>query len=229
MKIGILGAMPEEIEPLLKIFKDYEEIQYADNIYYKTTYQGLEIYLAYSRIGKVFSSISAFSLIEHFGCEKILFSGVAGAISQTLKIGDLILASRLCQHDLDITAFGHPFGFVPGGEVFVETDETLNALATQVAKDNDIELVQGIIATGDQFVTSTATKEFIAKEFKADALEMEGASVANVCKALSVPCLILRSISDTANEEANIDFDAFLEKSSLRSAQLLVKILDKLK
>ena len=141
MKIGILGAMPEEIEPLLKIFKDYEEIQYADNIYYKTTYQGLEIYLAYSRIGKVFSSISAFSLIEHFGCEKILFSGVAGAISETLKIGDLILASKLCQHDLDITAFGHPFGFVPGGEVFIETDKELNALAMQVAKENDIELV----------------------------------------------------------------------------------------
>jgi adenosylhomocysteine/aminodeoxyfutalosine nucleosidase len=229
MKIGILGAMEEEITPLLEIFKDYEKIEYANNTYYKTKYKSFEIIIAYSKIGKVFSTISACVMIEKFGCEKILFSGVAGGINKNLKIGDLIIANKLCQYDLDITAFGHPHGFVPGGSVFVSTDDSLNKIAKKVADDIGVSLIEGTIATGDLFVSDSSKKDFIEKEFKADALEMEGASVAVVCDSLNIPCLILRAISDTADTNADMDFDEFLNKSAKQSANFLIKILDYLK
>ena len=228
MKIGILGAMVEEIEHFLTIFEQYEKVEYAGNTYYLTSYKSIDVVVAYSKIGKVFASLSASVMIEHFNCEKILFSGVAGGLSEKLGIGDLIIADKLAQHDLDITAFGHPFGFVPGGEVFIKSDDTLNDLAIEVAKASGITLQKGIVATGDQFVSSQTKKDFIKETFDADAVEMEGGAVACVCSALGVPFLILRAISDTAQGDAVVDFDAFLESSSKRSGEFLLKLLDRL-
>lgn len=227
-KLAIMGAMEEEIKPLLAYFDDVKVTEFAKNRYYEVSYKGIEIVIAYSKIGKVFASLTASTMIEKFGCEVLLFSGVAGAINPTLKIGDLIVANSLCQHDLDITAFGHPNGFVPGGEVFVETSKELRQIAFDTAHENGISVIEGIIATGDQFVHSNERKEFIETTFKADALEMEGASVAVVCNALDVPCLILRAISDSADMDAGFDFDEFLKLSAKNSANYLLKIVDKL-
>ena len=227
-KLAIMGAMQEEIDPLLEFFKDYKIIEYADNKYYELNYKGLDIVIAHSKIGKVFASLTASTLIQKFSCDSLLFSGVAGAINPNLNIGDLIVATKLCQHDLDITAFGHPFGFVPGGKVFVESSKELLDLAKNVAKNENLKVIEGIIATGDQFIHSNVTKEFIEKTFKADALEMEGASVAVVCDSLSIPFFILRAISDSANMDAGFDFDEFLQSSAKISSNYLVKIVDEL-
>ena len=229
MKIAIMGAMSEEIEPLLKVFKDYKIEEYGSNKYYITSYNGIDIVLAYSKIGKVNSTLTASTMIQKYGCQKLLFSGVAGGINPSLKVGDLIVATKLAQHDLDITAFGHPYGYVPGGKVFVSTDTALLRVAKDVAEEGGIQLLDGIIATGDQFVADESKKEWIANEFKADALEMEGASVGVVCDALNIPFFILRAISDTADMDASFSFDEFLEKSAKQSADFLVKMLDKLK
>ena len=227
-KLAIMGAMQEEIDPLLEFFKDYKVINYADNNYYELTYNGLDIVIAHSKIGKVFASLTASTLIQKFSCDTLLFSGVAGAINPALNIGDLIVATKLCQHDLDITAFGHPYGFVPGGKVFVESSKELLALAKKVAEKENLKVIEGIIATGDQFIHSNTTKEFIEKTFKADALEMEGASVAVVCDALNIPFFILRAISDSANMDAGFDFDEFLQSSAKISSNYLIKIVDEL-
>ena len=227
-KLAIMGAMQEEIDPLLEFFKDYKIIEYADNKYYELNYKGLDIVIAHSKIGKVFASLTASTLIQKFSCDSLLFSGVAGAINPNLNIGDLIVATKLCQHDLDITVFGHPFGFVPGGKVFIESSKELLDLAKNVAKNENLKVIEGIIATGDQFIHSNATKEFIEKTFKADALEMEGASVAVVCDSLSIPFFILRAISDSANMDAGFDFDEFLQSSAKISSNYLVKIVDEL-
>ena len=227
-KLAIMGAMQEEIDPLLEFFKDYKVINYADNNYYELTYNGLDIVIAHSKIGKVFASLTASTLIQKFSCDTLLFSGVAGAINPALNIGDLIVATKLCQHDLDITAFGHPYGFVPGGKVFVESSKELLALAKKVAEKENLKVIEGIIATGDQFIHSNTTKEFIEKTFKADALEMEGASVAVVCDALNIPFFILRAISDSANMDAGFDFDEFLLSSAKISSNYLIKIVDEL-
>ena len=228
MKIAIMGAMVEEITPLLEALGEYSKCEYAGNTYYEANYQGLELVIAYSKIGKVFSTLTATTMIEKFGAQKLLFSGVAGGINPSLKIGDLIAATSLCQHDVDITAFGHPDGFIPEGKLFTKSDEVLLALAKEVARDMGKDLLEGVIATGDQFVADEARKSWIAETFGADALEMEGASVAVVCDALDVPFFILRAISDTADMDAGFNFDAFLESSAKESAAFIIKMLDKL-
>ena len=228
MKIAIMGAMPEEIAPILEIVGDYTTTQYAGNSYYEARYKGVDLVIAYSKIGKVFSTLTASSMIQHFGCTKLLFSGVAGGINTSLKIGDLIVATKLSQHDLDITAFGHPMGFVPGGSVFVEANKDLIALSKEVASELGKTVQEGIIATGDQFVHNEAIKDEIVKNFNADALEMEGASVAVVCAALDVPFFILRAISDTADTDASFSFDEFMESSAIISAEFIMKMVDKI-
>jgi adenosylhomocysteine/aminodeoxyfutalosine nucleosidase len=228
MKIAIMGAMPEEIEPLVEKLENVSSMIYADNTYYEGTYQGKEVVVAYSKIGKVFAALTATILIEKFKCDTLLFSGVAGAISDTLKIGDLIIAEGLCQHDLDITAFGHPFGYVPEGEVCIATDARLRELAKEVAEKKGILLKEGVIATGDQFVADAERKAWIGEIFKADALEMEGASVAVVCHALKVPFFILRAISDSADMDASFNFDAFLESSAKTSADFILSLVEEI-
>ena len=226
-KIAIMGAMPEEVAPILEKLGTYKTTKYADNEYYEATYNGVEIVVAYSKIGKVFSTLTASTMIQHFGCDKLLFSGVAGGINPNLKIGDLIVANKLSQHDLDITAFGHPMGFVPGGSVFVEADKDLIELSKEVALELGKTVQEGVIATGDQFVHDNSVKENIVKHFNADALEMEGGSVAVVCNALNVPFFILRAISDTADTDASFSFDEFMESSAIISAEFIMKLVDK--
>ena len=228
-KLAIMGAMQEEVEPLLAFFDNVKETKFADNTYYEVNYNGLDIVIAYSKIGKVFASLTASTMIQKFGCDTLLFSGVAGGINPKLEIGDLIIADKLCQHDLDITAFGHPHGYVPEGKIFIETTESLRKIAIEVAREKDLKVIEGTIATGDQFVHSSERKEFIESTFKADALEMEGASVAVVCDALNVPFFILRAISDTADMDAGFDFDAFLKSSAITSANYLIEIVKKIK
>lgn len=236
MKIAVMSAMFEEIEPFLQTrstdlldhFKKHNDIRYGGNIYYEAKYKGLDIVLAYSKIGKVNAALTAATLIERFGAQKLLFSGVAGAVNPNLKIGDLIAATQLCQHDLDITAFGHPHGFVPEGKVYVEPSRELLQVAKKVADEKGIDLKGGIVATGDQFVADPKRKKWIHDTFDADAIEMEGAAVAVVCDALNIPFFVLRAISDAADMDATFDFDEFLKSSSKISSDFIFSMLDKM-
>ncbi|MDD3770076.1 MAG: 5'-methylthioadenosine/adenosylhomocysteine nucleosidase [Sulfuricurvum sp.] len=228
MKIAIMGAMREEIEPILESVGSYTSSDHAGNTFYECRYEGHDLIIAYSKIGKVFSAITASVMIERFGAEKLLFSGVAGGISKELKIGDLVMASALCQHDVDITAFGHPYGFIPEGSVMVDADRSLIDLAKEVARSMGVEVKEGIIATGDQFVASAERKHWIEATFKADALEMEGASVACVCANFGVPFFILRAISDSADGDAGMDFDTFLQSSAKVSARFILEMVKRL-
>jgi len=227
--IGIMCAMREELEPILKQIKIKEVIEYARNKFYLATFEGLELVLAYSKIGKVNASITATVLIEKFNAKKILFSGVAGAIDKDLKIGDLIIATKTTQHDIDLTVFGYKPGFIPESKIYFDCDENLNNIARNVAKNLNIKLKEGIIASGDQFIHSKEKKEFIAKTFNASAIEMEGGAVGCVTWHLGVPFFMLRSISDSAEEGAGVDFDEFLEESSKISAKFLIEMLKEIK
>jgi len=230
MIIGIMGAMQEEIAPILDLVDKVEkEIDYAGNKYYKASFKNHILIIAYSKIGKVNSALTAATMIEKFNIEILLFSGVAGAINENLHIGDLIIATKLCQHDLDITAFGHPYGYVPESKIFVESDSNLNNIAKNVAKKLNLKLLEGIIATGDQFIADPAKKEWIKNTFNADAIEMEGASVGFVCDSLNIPFFILRAISDSADIDAGFDFDKFLEGSAKNSAKFLFNMLEEIK
>lgn len=223
--IAIMCAMREELEPILKYLKLKETVEYANNKYYLAKYGKLDLVLAYSKIGKVNAALTAAILIEKFNAQKILFSGVAGAIDKDLKIGDLIIATKTCQHDVDLTVFEYEPGFIPESKVFFECDETLNKIAKNVAKKLNIKLKEGIIASGDQFIHSKEKKEWIAKTFGASAIEMEGGAVGCVCDNENVPFFMLRAISDAAEEGAGVDFDEFLEESSKVSARFLIEML----
>ncbi|MBR8463627.1 5'-methylthioadenosine/adenosylhomocysteine nucleosidase [Campylobacter sp. faydin G-24] len=226
--IAILSAMDEEITPVLERVGAYKTIQYAQNKFYLANYHGKNLVLAYSKIGKVNAALTAAILVEKFRAEKLLFTGVAGALNNNYKIGDLMYATSLVQHDLDITVFKHPFGFVPGIEIFAKSDESLNALAVDIAKKQGLNLNSGIIATGDQFVCDKDKKEWIKHTFNADAVEMEGASVAQVCTQLSIPFFVLRAISDEAGGGAEFDFDEFLQSSAKVSADFMLAMVEKL-
>ncbi|MCI7047872.1 MULTISPECIES: 5'-methylthioadenosine/adenosylhomocysteine nucleosidase [unclassified Helicobacter] len=228
MTIGILGAMQEEISPLLEHYKTYETIAFGGNTFYKVSLSNKTLIIACSRIGKVHSSLSAATMILYFGCDKIIFNGVAGGINPSYKIGDLVIGEKLCQHDVDITIFGHPFGYFSDSKIFTQTDETLNELAKEVAKDLNITIHQGTIATGDQFISNKEKKEWIKNEFNADAIEMEGASVAVVCDNLNTPLCVIRAISDNAGDEALISYEEFLEHSAKQSASLVIKMIEKI-
>ena len=226
--IGILCAMREELEPILEYMKVKERLNHANNIYYLAEFEGKDIVLAYSKIGKVNAAMTATVMIEKFKIKKLLFSGVAGAIDENLKIGDLIIATKTAQHDVDLTVFGYEPGFIPESRVFFECDKNLNDLAFDVARKLNIKLKSGIIASGDQFIHSQEKKEWIKNTFNASAIEMEGAAVGCVCFNENIPFFMLRSISDTAEEGAGVDFDEFLEESSKVSAKFLVEMLREL-
>ena len=226
--IAILGAMREEVAPLLERIKDYKEVKHANNVFYLANFSSKELVIAYSKIGKVNAALTASAMIEKFGARKLLFTGVAGALNPNLKIGDMLYATSLVQHDVDITAFGHPHGYVPETSVFIKSDDALNALASSVAAEKGIELKGGIIATGDQFICDNAKKEWLKATFKADAAEMEGASVALVCESLGVPFFVLRAISDEAGGSAEFDFDKFLQDSANVSAQFMLAMIERL-
>ncbi|QKF65236.1 5'-methylthioadenosine/adenosylhomocysteine nucleosidase [Campylobacter corcagiensis] len=227
MKIAILGAMPEEIEPFLDEF-ECEKIDYANNSFYITNFKNHELIIAYSKIGKVNSTLTATIMIEKFKAQILLFTGVAGALKEGLKIGDILYATSVVQHDLDITAFGHPYGFVPGSPIFVETDKKLNEIALKTAKNLGLNITPGIIASGDQFINSNEKKEWIKTTFNASAAEMEGASVGQVCHALNVGYFLMRSISDEACESAEFDFDDFMVESAKKSAEFMLKMIENL-
>lgn len=149
-------------------------------------------------------------------------------MAKGLKVGDLLLATKLCQHDVDITAFGHAMGFIPEGKLFYESDKQLCDMAKEVAKDMGLSIKEGIVASGDQFIANQQIKDSIVKEFNAIAVEMEGASVACVCDNFKIPYCIFRSISDSADGEASQSFDEFLESSAKISADFVYKIVDKI-
>lgn len=220
--------MNEEITPLLNKFDSYEVCEFANNTFYSAKFGGHDVVVAYSKIGKVNSTLTATLLIQKFGCEVLLFTGVAGALNPNLKIGDILCATATAQHDLDISAFGHPYGYVPGINVFEKTDEKLNKIAKNIASTSGVKIEFGIIASGDQFICDKDRKAWIKDTFKADAVEMEGASVGQVCAALKIPYFLLRVISDEAGGGAEFDFDKFMIRSAEISAEFVLKMVKSL-
>jgi adenosylhomocysteine/aminodeoxyfutalosine nucleosidase len=212
--------MREELEPILRRVEVKEVKEYARNKFYLAKFEDKELVLVYSKIGKVNSATTATIMIERFKAKKILFSGVAGAIDS-----DLIIATKTCQHDVDLRVFGYEPGYIPESRVFFDCDRELNSIAKKVADKMGIKLKEGIIASGDQFIHSKEKKEWIRKTFGASAIDMEGGAVGCVTWTLDVPFFMLRAISDTAEEGAGVDFDKFLEESSEVSAKFLIQML----
>lgn len=224
MKIGIIFAMEEELYALKKNLNIEKEFNLFDLKFYEATIENLKCILVQSGIGKVNSARTTQILIDNIKVDYIFNIGVAGGIDNSLKVGDVVVANSLVQHDFDITAFNHEKGYIPNIGKNIYCDEYL----LRLVKDIDKNIISGVIASGDIFCTDEKMAKKIHDKFNALCVEMEGASIAQVCYLCNIPFLIIRSISDTPNNDNAVTFDEFLKISSDKVAEVMMKLIKEL-
>ena len=226
MKFGIIAAMEEELKTLLLALEDKKEVVVLGKTYFEGRIGRHEVVLVQSGIGKVLSAMSVAILAETFGVDAIINTGSAGAVSEGLAIGDVVIADRLVYHDVDVTAFGYAYGQMAGQELYFLADSDLMAKLQAVLAQEGQESHRGLIATGDSFIADPDRVAAIKHHFpEVLAVEMEGAAIAQAAQAAGKPFLVIRAMSDTAQGDANITFDEFILEAGKRSAQTLLALL----
>lgn len=227
-KIGIIAAMEEEKNAIKNIMKKTKENKIYELIFIEGTINEKECVLVESGVGKVNSSRTTQIMIDKYEIEYIINVGTAGSATDELEIGDIVIGKKIIQHDFDITAFGHKKGYISNIGEYISSDEQLVKKFEETIKeinDKEIKIKIGTIATGDIFCTDIKMKNKIKEKFEADAIEMEAASIAQVCYLDKIPFIILRSISDTPNGKNEITFEQYLELASERCAEILKKFI----
>lgn len=228
-KIGIVLAMKEELESIRKYLKNERKITIFNLDFYDGYIYDTNCVLVECGVGKVNAARTTQILIDNLKVDMIINIGVAGGVSNELNIGDIVIGSKLVQHDFDITSFGHEKGFISGVGKYIDSDLKMVSLVEETAKkDNfkNVNILKGVIASGDIFCTDPIMAKKIHDKFNALCVEMEGASIAQVCYLCNIPFIVLRSISDTPNGNNEIDFDTFLTDSSDVIANLLLNVLE---
>lgn len=225
-KILIITATDEEIEAIKAKFENLEEIKVRDLTCWKGMANQKSYILTKAGIGKVNAARVTQLLIDSFDIEYAINIGAAGAVNEMLEIGDIVIAEKLVQHDFDTTAFGDERGYITGVGKYFTSDENLIKACSEIIENSKINTksIFGIIATGDMFCTKNEIKEFIRNEFNADCVEMEGASIAQVCTLNKIPFLVIRSISDKLNGSNEIDYNEFAKLASERVANFVLEI-----
>ena len=219
--IGIIVAEEKELIEVKKIIKNIKE----KNIYEKTFYIGnieeKQVVLVKSNVGKVNSARVTQLLIDNFDIKLVINVGTAGSVDNSMEIGDVVVATELVQHDFDVTPFGRKLGEIENIGESIKIDNKLLSLF------DEMDVKKGIIASGDKFIVNREEKDNIRNIFKAMCIEMEGASVAQVCYLDKTPFLVIRSITDKLDGSSKVDFEKFLESSSKRAANILKEVLKK--
>lgn len=227
MKIGIIGAMEEEIRHLKSVIKNQETMTHY-NFEFTTGEIGQhEVVLVLSGIGKVNATISALLLKEKFAVEVLINTGSAGAIDPALKVGNIVIAHSLVHHDVDVTGFGYEPGQMAGMPNVYYPNTELMRIAQEVCRGIDMEPIIGQIASGDQFINSSEKISAISKTFPTvRAAEMESAAIAQTAHVLGLPFVIIRAISDSADDEASVSFDQFILFAGKVSATIVTKLVE---
>lgn len=248
MLLGIMGAMPEEMDKIIAAITGKEIVESGSRIYYKGQLYGQDVVAVFSRWGKVAAATTATNMILEFNVDRIVFTGVAGAISPDLNVGDIVIAQRLFQHDMDARPLMRQFEIpltgktsfeVPQQNVDTMVSAVHNFLKTnkefrKILSEQNIlypKLHIGDIASGDLFISSTKMKNALIKNLPSVVCaEMEGAAVAQVCDDYGVPLVVVRVISDSADEEAHTSAIGFVNQhagdyslSILKEYILLIK------
>jgi adenosylhomocysteine nucleosidase len=227
MKIAIIGAMEEEVTLLRDHIegKSQETIAACEFTFGKM--DGADVILLKSGIGKVNAAMSTSILLEKYNPDLIINTGSAGGFNPNLNVGDIVISTEVCHHDVDVTAFGYEYGQVPQLPPAFVADEGLILTAEKAAEEiAGIQTVKGLIATGDSFMSDPKKVDFVRTKFQnLQAVEMEAAAIAQVAFQFKTPFVIIRSLSDIAGKESNISFDQFLGKAALHSATLVMKMV----
>ncbi|MDR3156304.1 MAG: 5'-methylthioadenosine/adenosylhomocysteine nucleosidase [Lactobacillales bacterium] len=227
MKIGIIGAMEEEIVAIKQKLQDFQSWTRGNIVFHQGTIEHHEIILIKSGIGKVQSALTTTLLIHEFHVEAIINTGSAGGIGKGLKIGDIILSNQTAYFDADVTGFGYKYGQLPEQPLYFETSRYLLASMEKAVSELKLPTSTGLILTGDSFVNDTDKIQNIKQRFPgALAIEMEGAAIAQVGRQFNIGVLVVRAISDTADEKATQNFDDFIIEAGKKSAELVLKFLE---
>ena len=216
--------MKEELDALKRHLNIEKEFKLFDLKFYEANVYNIKCVLVMCGIGKVNAARTTQILIDNIKVDYIFNIGVAGGIDNILKVGDVVVGTSLVQHDFDITAFNHEKGYIPNVGKNIYCDEYL----LRFAKNTSDDIMFGVIASGDIFCTDEKMAKKIHDKFNALCVEMEGASIAQVCYLCNIPFLIIRSISDTPNNDNAITFDEFLKMSSDKVADIMLKFIKKL-
>lgn len=229
--IGIIGAMEAEVAGLKEMMQDVTITRKASMEFYEGILEGKKAVVVRSGIGKVNAAVCAQILVDVFEAEVVINTGIAGSLNKDINIGDIVVSTDVVHHDMDAVGFGYPKGQIPQMEEFsFQADEALRRLAVQACREvnPEIEVHEGRIASGDQFVSSQETKDFIVREFGAYATEMEGAAIAQAACLNGVPFLIIRAISDKADGSAHMDYAEFEAAAIEHSVRLTHRMLQEL-
>ena len=229
--LGIIGAMDEEVSKLKEIMDDIEISTRASMEFYKGTLQGKPVVVVRSGIGKVNAGLCTQILVDVFDVKMVINTGIAGSLDAKIDIGDIVISTEALQHDMDATQFGYPLGQIPRMETFAfPADETMVKVAKEACEkvNPEIHVFTGRIVTGDQFVASSEVKDRIKENFDGLCTEMEGAAIAQAAWLNNVPFVIIRAISDKADNSAEVDYPTFEKQAILHSVRLTEEMIRKL-
>lgn len=226
--LGIIGAMDEEVARMKEQMEDAQVQTWAGMEFYRGRINGKEAVVVRSGIGKVNAAVCAQILADRYEVSAIVNTGIAGSLDGKIDIGDIVLSTDALQHDMDATNFGYPLGQIPRMEVLsFQADRRLLELARVCCKEvnPDIHVYEGRVVSGDQFVSSQEKKEWLIRNFKGSCTEMEGAAIAQAAYLNGIPFLIIRAISDKADNSATMDYPAFEAQAIAHSVNLMLEMI----
>lgn len=227
-KVGIIGAMELEVETLKSKMEVKSTTTKARMEFFEGVLNGVEVVIVRSGIGKVNAGMCAQILSDLFEVTHIINTGIAGSLEAAIDIGDIVVSTEVLQHDVDATNFGYKLGEIPQiGALSFPADEKMGALAKAVCEkvNTDIKVFSGLIVSGDQFVADKAVKQRIRDNFHGLCTEMEGAAIGQAAYLNGVPFVILRAISDKADDSAEMDYPTFERKAAEHCARLVEEFI----
>jgi len=231
LKLGIIGAMEEEVAQLKEKMTNLTITAKAGMDFYDGLLLGKEVTVVRSGIGKVNAGCCTQILADLFHVDCVINTGIAGSLDAAIDIGDIVLCTDAVQHDMDAVAFGYDLGVIPRMPVsFFPADETLRKTAKELCEqvNPEISVHEGRVATGDQFIADKAKKDFIVNNFHAKCTEMEGAAIAQAAYNNNLPFLIIRAISDKADNSAQMDYPTFEKQAIAHTVKLMLALVEKI-
>lgn len=229
--IGVIGAMDEEVSRLKEKMQVEKIEKKAGMEFFQGNLAGKDVVIVKSGIGKVNAGICTQILVDDFAVEAVINTGVAGSLKNEINIGDIVLSSDALQHDMDATGFGYEHGVIPRMDqsTFV-ADQKLITIAKKVNEEvnSEIGTFVGRVVSGDQFISDKAKKEWIVDKFAGYCTEMEGAAIAQAAYLNKIPFLIIRAISDKADNSAEMDYGEFEAKAIEHTVKLVTGIMENL-
>lgn len=230
-RIGIIGAMDLEVEHLKSEMQISRIVDKAGMEFYTGTLKGVDVVIVRSGIGKVNAGLCAQILADVFQVTHIINTGVAGSLNAKLDIGDILISRDALYHDVDVRIFGYQLGEVPqmGCREFKADKAMIEAAVSSCKEVNpDIHVEVGRILSGDQFISDKAKKETLIADFQGDCTEMEGAAIAHSAYLNKIPFVIIRAISDKADDSAEMDYPTFEKAAALHSAKLVEAMMPRI-